>query len=95
MARQIIWTKRAQKERIDILKFWIEHNKSRTFSRRLNDLFKDSLKLISRYTFIGKPSNREGVRVKVLKNYLVIYQITLTEIIVLSIWDNRQNPENQ
>jgi len=93
MVRQIIWTKHAQKERIDILKFWIEHNKSITFSWRLNDLIKDSLKLISRYPFIGKPSNREDIRVKVLKNYLIIYQITPTEIIVLSIWDNRQNPE--
>jgi len=56
-------------------------------------LIKDTLKLISRYPFIGKPSNREDIRVKVLKNYLIIYQITPTEIIVLSIWDNRQNPE--
>lgn len=49
MARQIIWTKRAQKERTDILKFWKEHNQSITFSRKLNDLIKDSLILISRH----------------------------------------------
>jgi toxin YoeB len=93
MARQIIWTKRAQKERTDILKFWKEHNQSITFSRKLNDLIKDSLTLISRHPFIGKPSVKENVRIKVLRNYLIIYEITPTEIVVLSIWDNRQNPE--
>jgi toxin YoeB len=93
MARQIIWTKRAQKERTDILKFWKEHNQSITFSRKLNDLIKDSLTLISCHPFIGKPSVKENVRIKVLRNYLIIYEITPTEIVVLSIWDNRQNPE--
>jgi toxin YoeB len=69
MARQIIWTKRAQKERTDILKFWKEHNQSITFSRKLNDLIKDSLTLISCHPFIGKPSVKENVRIKVLRNY--------------------------
>lgn len=93
MARQIIWTKRAQKERTDILKFWKEHNQSITFSRKLNDLIKDSLILISRHPFIGKPTVKENVRIKVLRDYHIIYEITQKEIVVLSIWDNRQNPE--
>ncbi|BBE19238.1 hypothetical protein AQPE_3414 [Aquipluma nitroreducens] len=56
-------------------------------------MIKDSLQLICKLPFIGKPTNKDNVRVKILKNYLIIYQITSTEIIVLSVWDNRQNPE--
>jgi len=43
---------------------------------------------------IGKLSDKENVRVKVLRDYLIIYEITSKEIIVLTLWDCRQNPEN-
>lgn len=93
MARQIIWTKRAQRERKEILFFWSERNQSSVYSRKLNELIKDSLQLICKFPFIGKPTTKENVRVKILKNYLIIYQITSVEIIVLSVWDNRQSPD--
>jgi toxin YoeB len=95
MARQIIWTERAQKERKEIFTFWSTHNKSPFYSRKLNELIKESLKLICRHPFIGKPTNKENVRVKILKAYLIIYEITPKEIVVLSIWDSRQNPEER
>jgi toxin YoeB len=93
MARQIIWTERAQKERIEIFTFWNNHNQSSAYSKKLNDLIKQSLKLISKHPFIGKPTNKENIRVKILKNYLIIYEIKEQEIIVLSLWDSRQKPE--
>jgi len=93
MARQIIWTERAQKERIEIFTFWNNHNKSPNYSKKLHELIRDSLKLISRHPFIGKPTNKENVRFKILKSYLIIYEITRQEIVVLSVWDCRQKPE--
>ena len=65
MARQIIWTERAQKERINILAFWNNHNKTSIYSKKLNALLKESLKLICRHPFLGKPTNKENVRVKI------------------------------
>lgn len=94
MARQIIWTENAQKERIAIFTFWNDHNKSFSYSRKLHELIKESLKLISKYPLIGKLTNKENVRIKVLREYLIIYEITATEIVVLSIWDCRQNQED-
>lgn len=91
MARQIIWTKRAQQERKEILTFWNNRNQTPTYSRKLDELIKDSLRLIGKFPSIGKPTNKENVRVKILRNYHIIYQVTATEIIVLSIGDNRQN----
>jgi len=95
MVRQIIWTERAQKERKEIFTFWNAHNKSSFYSIKLNELITESLKLICIHPFIGKPTNKENVRVKILKSYLIIYEITLKEIIVLSIWDSRQNTEDK
>ena len=93
MARQIIWTERAQKDRIEILTFWNYHNKSSAYSKKLYGLIKESLKLISKHPFIGKPTNVDNVRVKILRDYLIIYEITNIEIVVLSIWDSRQKPK--
>ena len=92
MVRQIVWTERAQKERIEILTFWNNHNKSTSYSKKLDNLIRESLRLISRHPFIGKPTNKENVKVKILKNYLLIYEITSDKIIVLSVWDCRQKP---
>jgi toxin YoeB len=95
MVRQIIWTERAQKERKEIFTFWNTHNKSWFYSRKLNELINESLKLICKHPFIGKPTNKENVRVKILKAYLIIYEITPKAIVVLSVWDSRQNPEDK
>jgi len=92
MVRQIVWTRRAQIERIEILAFWKEHNQSGTYSKKLNELIRKSLQIISRYPMIGKPTQMKNVRVKVLSNYLIIYETTPLEIIVLSVWDSRQKP---
>ncbi len=39
MARYIIWTQRAQKERIEICKYWNARNSSIIYSKKLNELF--------------------------------------------------------
>jgi toxin YoeB len=93
MARQIIWTEIAQKERKEILTFWNNRNKSSIYSKKLHGLIKESLKIICTHPLIGKPTNKENVRVKILRDYLIIYEITPKEILVLSLWDCRQNPE--
>lgn len=94
MVKQIIWVETAQKERIEIFKYWNNRNGSFIFSKKLNELIKESLKLISNHPMIGKRSDKENIRVKVLRDYLIIYEISVNKIIVLSIWDCRQNPED-
>ena len=94
MARQVIWTDRAQKERITIFKYWNKRNESSIYSLKLYKLINESLKLICAHPLLGKLSDKENVRVKVLSDYLIIYETTLDFVIVLSIWDCRQNPED-
>jgi addiction module RelE/StbE family toxin len=94
MLRQIIWTERAQKDRLAIFTYWNIRNGTPDFSRKLNELIKASLELIRKYPLIGKPTGLRDVRVKVLKEYLIIYEISDQVIIVLTLWDCRQNPED-
>lgn len=94
MVRKIIWTKNAQRDRFAIFSYWNNRNKSNAYSRKLNEIIKESLSLISNHPKIGKLTDKENVRAKVLKDYLIIYEITLKEIVVLTLWDCRLNPED-
>jgi len=94
MVRQVIWTKRAQADRIAILTYWNRRNKSTQYSLKLNELLKESLLLIGRHPYVGRSTDKENIRVKVLKEYLIFYEITGKEIVVLLVWDCRQNPED-
>jgi len=48
MAYQIVWTEKANVERQHILQFWIDHNKSKTFSLKLNKLFISAIRDIAK-----------------------------------------------
>ncbi len=92
MDRRIVWVFQAQKDRIQILAYWINRNKSKSFSRKLDKVFRESLEIIGKYPFIGKPTDKPTIRIKIVADYFLIYEITDNEIIVLRIWDSRRNP---
>ncbi|MEQ9289918.1 MAG: type II toxin-antitoxin system RelE/ParE family toxin [Cyclobacteriaceae bacterium] len=94
MALKIIWSPLAQKKRKEILGYWVLHNNSNKFSIKLDSLFIAALNLISRYPLIGKPTDIENVRVKIVRDYLIFYYVGKTTVKVLTIWDSRQNPED-
>jgi addiction module RelE/StbE family toxin len=92
MVKQIIWTLRAQKEKKEIFKYWSERNKLNRYSQKLNQLFKEAIHLIRQHHYIGKPTDDYTIRIKIVKEYLIIYEVTETSINILSIWDGRQDP---
>lgn len=93
MAKEIIWSPLAKRKRRDILQYWIDHNKSNAFSIKLNDLIKQSEQLIAKYPNIGKPTNQKNIRFKIVRDYLIFYEVIDDKIHILTIWDNRQDPE--
>ena len=93
--RRIIWTERAQDERKDILKFWITHNKSTSYSRKLERLFREKLKLLSTNPYIGRKTDLgDDIRIKRILHYHVFYKINARIIVVLAIWDTRRDPDD-
>ena len=93
MARQVIWSFRAQEEKREILKYWSQRNKSTRYSKNLNQLFKDSVELIREHPHIGKLTDTPYIRIKIVKDYLLIYEVSENAISILSIWDSRQDPD--
>lgn len=91
MAKEIIWSRKAQKERKEILEFWIKNNGNKKYSRELNVLFQETVRIISIFPKIGKPTSDNKVRVKVIKEYLLFYEVKKTKLFILTVWDTRRD----
>lgn len=93
MVKRIIWSLKAQADRKQILTYWNNRNKSANYSKKLNQRFKEALQAICKNPKIGKQTDDSKVRIKIVKDYLLIYEETEDAVILLTIWDSRQNPD--
>lgn len=93
---QIKWTSKAAKEKADALKFWIEKNKSNTYSRKIHLQSKKSLILLKANPYIGQELfDFEGIRcIVILRKFSIFYRIVDHSIEILSFWDGHRNPDN-
>ena len=94
MARKVIWSIQARGDKKSIFTYWNEHNKSKNYSRKLNRLFKEAIELLQVRPHIGRKTQKEEVYVKVVRQFLIIYEIRENDIVILSIWDGRRNPDD-
>ena len=94
MAKKVIWSKRAVNDRKEILRYWNTYNGSTVYSKKLNALFKKAIHLIATHPFIGRKTDAENIRAKLVKDYLIIYKVTEARIEVLIVWNNRRNPDD-
>jgi len=89
--RKIVWTNSAKFELKEILIYWTNKTKSKTYSKKLNKLFTEAIDLLSQYPKIGRTTNDKNSRISIVRNYLIFYEINVKEIIILSIWDTRRD----
>ncbi|OAQ39051.1 hypothetical protein A5893_10255 [Pedobacter psychrophilus] len=92
MARKIIWSNQAQQDRKEILKFWFIKTRSKAYSKILNQQFNYSIKLLQTHPYIGKSTNIEEIKIKIVRDYFLIYKFNEKELIIISLWDSRQDP---
>jgi len=55
--------------------------------------FKSELKIASQKPEIGVKTKIENVRGLIVDNYILYYEILKDKIMVLKVWDCRQNPD--
>lgn len=89
---KIVWTSEAIQERDDVFRYWNNRNQSNNYSKKLRTLIREALDTISRHPEIGKPTQIINTRIKVIRDYLLIYKITDNKLIIFAFWDSRQNP---
>ncbi len=85
MAKEIKWTNRAIFNRTIIYRYWLERNKSNSYSQKLDELFEKSAEIIEKFPNIGKPTNYRNVFAKVVRDYNIFYRIKSAEIEILRV----------
>ena len=91
MAERIVWSPLAQDQKRAIFEYWIARNKSKTYSRKLYELFNETGELLLKYPELGYPTNLGSVRLKLVRDYWLAYRLKDDEIQILCIWDVRQD----
>src|SRR5690554_4028284 len=94
MARRVILSELARDDRKRILEYWNKRNRSKAYSKKLNEQFSQALRLISIFPQIGQLNDDKDVRAKIVSHYLILYEIRRTDIYVLTIWDSRRDPRD-
>jgi addiction module RelE/StbE family toxin len=90
--REIVWTKNSEIQLHEILDYFTHRNKSNRYSRKLYKKFKEELKLAASNPEIGVLTKLRGIKGLIVGDYILFYQIQADKIIVLKVWDSRQDP---
>ena len=92
--RKIIWSSKANRKLIEILEFYAQRNKSKTHSIKLYQRFKKELLILVKHPEIGIKTEIESVRGLIVYDYIIFYEFDSERIIVHTLWDCRQNPDD-
>ncbi|WP_296620201.1 type II toxin-antitoxin system RelE/ParE family toxin [Marivirga sp.] len=92
MAGRVIWTHTARNQRKDILEFWYLRTGNKKYSRKISKYIKRKIKHLAKYSYLGKPTDYQNVRVISDGNFSIFYKLSDVNILIVSLWDNRQDP---
>jgi len=92
--REVIWSKVSEIQLHEILDFFTKRNKSGQYSRKLYGKFKAELQTVAKNPEIGIKTKLYQIRGLIIENYIILYEILEDKIIILKVWDCRQNPDN-
>ena len=93
--RKIVWSNRAKIRLFAILDFYIVRNNSKIYSIKLQKLISKEVNLLLKQSDLGLKTSEDTIRGLIIENYIVYYEITDDRIIIHTIWDSRQNPDNK
>lgn len=92
--RKIIWSHRANIRLFQILDFYSTRNKSTAYSQKLYKRFVQKLSILTQHSEIGAPTEEHNIKGLIVDDFILFYEITTDKIIVHTVWDNRQNPDD-
>ena len=76
------------------MEFYAQRNKSKTYSIKLYQRFKKELSILIKQPEVGIKTEIESVRGLIVDDYLLFYEFDSERIIVHTLWDCRQNPDD-
>lgn len=94
MACRIVWTPQAKIDRFDILNFYHESGTPKSTLIKLDNKIRNIIEYLSFFPELGVAYKAKNARILYKENYSIIYRIKGKDILILQIWDTRQNPKN-
>ena len=91
--RTVVWTDTAARQRREVLKYWIKHNRSTLYAEKLIKLTADQIQIILTHPESFKLSTYPGTRESALGHFSIYYKLTKDKLIITAFWDNRQDPK--
>ncbi len=91
---KIIWSNKARIKLTQILEFYNERNQSNSYSAKLYKEIQKSIKLLLRQPTLGLKTNEKSIRALIVGDYIIFYESSNKNIIIHTLWDCRQNPED-
>ncbi|OYQ39646.1 hypothetical protein CHX27_14215 [Flavobacterium aurantiibacter] len=76
------------------MEFYAQRNKSKTYSLKLYKKLIKEILILKKQPEIGIKTEIEPVRGLFIENFIVFYEFNQNQIIIHTLWDNRQNPDN-
>jgi len=92
---KITWAHEARMDLYSILEFYYKRNGNVTYSSKLNSRIQKRVGLLSKNPFIGVQTGYESVRVLIVDEFQIIYEVFNQLILIIMVWDSRRNPEER
>ena len=73
--------------------FYQNRNKSNTYAKKLYDKFKSELKILAQKPDIGVKTRIDNIRGLIVDDYIIYNEIFDDRIMILKVWDSRQDPD--
>lgn len=89
--KEIRWTLKAIHDKMNILDYWVQRNKSKRYSQKLDKLFDRVVELTAKNPEAGKTTDYKNIRIRIVRHYLIFYLIHEDYIEVIRIWDARRD----
>ncbi|MBD3749690.1 MAG: type II toxin-antitoxin system RelE/ParE family toxin [Sphingobacteriales bacterium] len=89
---KIAWSIEAKQDLYDILEFYLLRNGNANHSKKLSQNIFSSIQNLIKNPFLGRPTELQNVRVLIKSDYEIIYEKLDQVILIIMIWDSRQNP---
>lgn len=93
--RLVVWTRISKIQLHQILEFFKNRNKSSFYSQKLYKNFVRELNKAARQPEIGVKTKLPQIRGLIIGDYILFYEILPDSILVLKVWDCRQDPDKQ
>lgn len=91
--REVVWTDKSQVQLQKILTYFTDRNKSNRYAKNLYKRFQNQLDKAAINPEIGIKTKVQNIRGLIIRDYILFYELSENKLMVLNVWDFRQNPD--